>query len=225
MSTTQVPEIETKILTLRTSAEALVITNQRTYDGVSSFLSHVIVPLRKQIVETFAPIKAKTYAAWKEAVAQEKKHLDPVDVAERLLKGKIAVWEQEQERLRQVEQRRLEAEARRREEDERLESALAAECGGCPSEEIEAIIDTPSPPIAVVAPRTFQRAEGISTRENWTAEVVNKQALDQFVATHHEFGNLTVPNTTALNQLARAQKGLLNIPGVRAVRVAVVNVK
>lgn len=67
-------------------------------------------------------------------------------------------------------------------------------------------------PVAVMAPK----AAGISTRETYKAEVTDKQKLVAYIAAHPDFLNLLDVNATALNQMAKALKSNLNLPGVRA---------
>jgi hypothetical protein len=70
-------------------------------------------------------------------------------------------------------------------------------------------------PAAVRSDKNAVRAEGVSFRENWCAEVTDKLALVAAVAANPELANLLEPNPSALAHLARAHKGALNIPGVR----------
>jgi hypothetical protein len=57
---------------------------------------------------------------------------------------------------------------------------------------------------------------GASVRENWKCELTNKLELVKFVAANPSFLNLVDFNQTAGNQLAKAQKSGLRIPGLRA---------
>ncbi len=68
-------------------------------------------------------------------------------------------------------------------------------------------------PVAVAAPA---KVVGISTREVWKAEVTDKEALIKYIAANPACLNLVDINTSAVNQMAKAMKGNLNIPGLRA---------
>ncbi len=68
-------------------------------------------------------------------------------------------------------------------------------------------------PVTVAAP---SKVSGISMRETWKAEVTDKEALVKFIATNPHLLNLVDVNNSAVNQMAKAMKGNLNIPGVRA---------
>jgi hypothetical protein len=56
---------------------------------------------------------------------------------------------------------------------------------------------------------------GVSFRETWRIEVVDKLALVKAIAARPDLVNLVDPNQTALNHLARAHKNTLELPGVR----------
>jgi hypothetical protein len=59
------------------------------------------------------------------------------------------------------------------------------------------------------------RVEGVTFRENWRTEVIDKVAFVNAIAARPELANLVDPNLTALGHLARAHKSALDIPGVR----------
>lgn len=163
---------------------------------------------------------------------------------ERIRRDEEARMRAEAERRRMEEQRRLEAEAaaaaeraRKAAEEQKLADAVQAEAEGASSEEIQSILEAevPAPvfaaPIAppmvapVVAPRVQQAAGVSKPRDNWSAEVTNPLALAKFVVDNPTFANLVQPNMVALNQLAKAQKNLLSIPGVRALNNPTISVR
>ena len=57
----------------------------------------------------------------------------------------------------------------------------------------------------------------MSFAESWSAEVDDLMALVVAVASRTQPITLLLPNTVALNQMARALKGAMALPGVRAV--------
>ena len=137
-----------------------------------------------------------------------------------------------------TEQRRIADEARRQaenEERERVASLHAAqkaaqeagdeEAAENAHEEIEA---------ASVAPRALAtqmpKAHGISTRENWKSEITDFAALVIAAGRAAEVGDMTmlaylIPDTTAINRIARALKAQTRIPGVRVYNDAVIAVR
>lgn len=135
------------------------------------------------------------------------KHLRP------LLSARI-----EAKRRAEEQRVRVEREAGLRQDQDRLlDEARHVESTGGTKEEVDAIIEEaqtlPPPPVAA---RPITTARGASTRENWKCEVTSIIQLVIFIATHPEHINLLMVNTTAANQLAKAQKSGLKIPGLRA---------
>ncbi len=65
------------------------------------------------------------------------------------------------------------------------------------------------------ASETAPRVDGVSFRENWRVEVIDKAAFVRAVAAQPELVNLVDPNLAALSHLARAHKNALDLPGVR----------
>lgn len=60
-----------------------------------------------------------------------------------------------------------------------------------------------------------EKIDGVHTRANWKAEVTDMAALIQAVAAGTVAPSVLQVNATALNQLAKATKGTITIPGVR----------
>ena len=210
-------QVRPSIAPLEQKARAIEIVDQTTYDQACE-VARSAVEARKTIKERLEPGKAAAHTAWKEWVGLENEMLGLVEGAEKIAKGKLAKWDAEQERLRREEEARLAEEARKQEEDARLQEATAAEADGASEEEVEAILDELAPQVAVTAPRTYRRGTGVTTRETWSGKVTHKPTLIQYVAKHPQFSHLFKIDQPALNNLARSQKDLLRIPGIKAVK-------
>lgn len=76
-------------------------------------------------------------------------------------------------------------------------------------------------PIATAAPKIA----GLSTRQNWKARLTDKMALIRFIAEHPEHQHLLDVNQSSINQLAKAQKEAMNLPGVEAYPDAVMSAR
>jgi hypothetical protein len=217
-------KIEESALALSAKAKATLVVNQEGYDCACAMLRD-LATLDRRIVEHHSPIKDAAHKAHAAACAAEKKLRDPVREAVGILKRAIGSWEQEQEQKRLQAQRQAEAIRAKAEEEARLALAVEAEQHGAAEETVEEILETPmvAPPV-VVAP-TFQRAAGVSTQQRWTVEVVDMRALCRAIADGKASPELVEPNMTALNQIARAMKQTMNIPGVRAVPMVSVAVR
>lgn len=202
-------------------ARLLVVDTDASFVEAGELLT-AIKALRKEVDDAFDPIVAAAHKAHKIACEQKKRAEAPLLEAERILKGSLAAYHAEQQRKAREEQLRLEAEARARDEERRIAEAAALEAQGRP-EEAERVLD--EEPVLVdapvVAPPT-PKVEGVSIREKWTAEVVDKAALIAAVAQNPTLQPLLVPDMQALSRMAGALKGELRIPGVRVRREQVV---
>lgn len=118
----------------------------------------------------------------------------------------------------EAQRQRIAREAALRDERERkLEEAVHIENTGGSPEEVQQVQDeaeTLAPPPVAAQPITNIRGAG--TRENWKCEVTSRLDLVKFVALHPEHINLLEVNQTAANQMAKAQKSGMKIPGLRA---------
>jgi len=200
-------ELTRQVETVPARAQGLQIVDEASCVRGSELLL-TIKGLRAKIEETFGPIVAKAHATWKEALAQRKKHDEPLDEAERTVKGQLAAYHDAQERIRRAEEQRLRDEAA-------LQEAAEAEAAG-ETERAAEILET-GPTVAVVVPSSTPQVAGISYREMWGAEVVDMKALCEHVVRTGQT-NLVEPNMVALNGLARSLKDTMRIPGVRAVK-------
>lgn len=69
--------------------------------------------LMKQVADTFDPIIKKAHEAHREAVAQRKKHEQPLIEAESIYKKAMLTYQQEQEKIRMEQERKLREQAER----------------------------------------------------------------------------------------------------------------
>lgn len=211
----EVDDIEQRALSVPEQAKSLKIVDDTTYQKGGTILV-VIKGLRKEINETFDPVIAKANAAHKEACAAKKKVESPLVEAEAIIKPALAAYDAELERKAREEQRRLEEEARKRAEDEALAAAAHAEAEGN-NTEAEAIINAPIEIAPIVQMPTKPKIEGVSYRDNWSAQVLDLKALVMAVAAGQQPINLLMPDMVTINKMAKALKGSLNIAGVKTV--------
>lgn len=197
-------------------ARAIGIKDQETYDQATKMLLG-IKALRAEIEDHHKPMIEAALRAHRAAIAARKRLELPLEEAEKILKSGILTWHAAQEKIRRELEAQARLEAKRRAEEEALELAIQAESQGMPAPDVEAILEHREPlPIPAVAP-TYEPAAGISTRTTWQAQVVDLKELALAVGQGKAAINLIEPNMTALNQMARAMQGNLNLPGVKAV--------
>lgn len=167
-------------LTWPQRAKALTVADAAGY-AVAADMKLNLAALRKKIVEEFAPMKEAAHRAHKAITTKEAEYLKPITEAEGIVASAIKAFIAEQERLRRIEQARLEAEARKaaeearlkqeaeakvirdeeirlhaeaveRENTERLRLALAAEASGATADVVDAVLAVPVVDVPEVAP-------------------------------------------------------------------------
>jgi hypothetical protein len=138
---------------------------------------------------------------------------DPLLEAERIIKRLVLDFDGEQERLRLVEQNRLQAEEDRKAEAQRQKELKLLERQGASKREIQTVAAQPI--IAPTVRLALSIVSGESSRDNWNVEVTNIGLLVQFAAKNSAYANTLLPNLVALRAMARAQKGAMRVPGVR----------
>ena len=212
--TTTEQEIKQEALTVVEQAKIVRITDQESYNGACSLLLDQIKPFRKRWMEYWSGVKEPAYAAYKAILDKFNDGDKPLEAAEKQVKNEIARWDAEQEKIRQKLQRKAEEEARQAEEEERLRVATMAEESGATAEEVNAIVDTPVTAVAPPVQPTYQKASGIGSRENWKARVTDMKKLCAAIAKGTLPVTYVLPNQSALDARAKADKGTLNIPGV-----------
>lgn len=186
-------------------AAEIVVDSQGSFESASLLLVG-IKRIRRTIAETFdSPIK-QAHLAHKEMVAAKKKHDGPLDWVERIVKGKLGVYSQQQERIAREEQQEKEREAREAEETRRLAEAEALEKEGR-TEEADQVIEQPI--VVAVAPAVPKpKAAGISTTKHYSFAIEDYDAIPR---------QYMMPNEKLIGQIVRAQHEAAEklIPGIK----------
>jgi hypothetical protein len=166
------------------------LTDQAAVDLAAQWRLEIDAQERR-VVEWFAPAKQAAFRAHAAICQQENEALTPYREARRALNSKLAVWQAAQRRLRAANETQADTGSLSGGEDGEIVTGDAWASGNAP------------------------RVEGVSFRENWRADVVDKAAFVAAVASKPELVNLLDANLAALGHLARAHKSALNLPGVR----------
>lgn len=198
-------------------ATAIQISNQPSYDAACSLLLEKIKPFRSRWRDywhgtdsTPGPIKL-AHKAYKALLDKFNEVDGPLEAAETSVKNAIRVWDEEQERIQQELQRKAEQEAQERERREREQ--VANDPFGS-DEDAKAVLEAPSTAVARPVAATYTRASGISKRENWKAKVKDMKALCRAVGAGKVPVEYVLPNESALNARAKADRLTMNVPGV-----------
>jgi hypothetical protein len=210
-------ELQTQAMTVVQQAHTIVVVDQPSYDSAASLLLEVIKPMRKKMADYWTPLKETAYRSYKQILDKYGEMDKPMELAEAQVKAALSKFTQEQERIRQVEQRRAQEEAERLEREEKEKHALEAIDAGVSEEQIEAMLSAPPTAVAPVIGNTYQAAAGISTRENWQGDCFDLKALCRAIGAGKVPTTYVVVNQAAINARAKADKTTLDLPGVRAI--------
>ena len=207
--------MEVKTLGIPEQARAITVKDNSSMAKANTMLMD-IRSLRKEIQDTFRPLAEKAHQAHKAIVQKQKDAEAPLIEAENYLKPAIRAFMDEQERLRRKEEARLREEARKAEEEQRFQEALVAEQEGNHEEAEELLNEAPGFIPQPVVTSDIPAVDMRLFRRKWKARVVNLRALVQAAAQNEFLLPYLIANEPALNQLARAQQGMMNVPGVEA---------
>lgn len=198
-------DVRAEVAPVVAQAGKIAIVTAQDYSGAADFLK-AVKAAQKRMVDHFAGMKAAAHAAWKAITAKEADMLKPLTDAEGVVKGRMVAWQTEQERIRQAEQRRLQAEAdeKARREREALEARAAKlktpEKAEALREQAAAIV-APVVTVATAAPVI----KGQSIRKTWRAVVVDAAKVPR---------EWLIVNDQALQAFARSTKGAVPVAGV-----------
>lgn len=205
-------DVTEKALSLVDQASMVKVTDAESY-RCANFLREIISEAINEVEETFNPICDAANKAHKEATSKRSKYLDPLKAAYKEVKRLMGVWDDEQNRLRLAEQKRLEEIARKEEEERRLLDAIEAEeeakANGATAQEAaqeaEDIISQPVYVTPVVLPKETPKVKGLSFRTIWKFRItdINKIPREYLMADQIKIGGVV-----------RALKQQCNIPGI-----------
>lgn len=200
-------ELEARNELAKMPGAEIAVTDQQTYEAAGELLVE-IATVKKGIKAKFADPKKKAAEAHKAICNLENELLAKVTMRENEIRQKMTVYYE-------AEQRRIaaEAERKRKEAEEMARLAMEAEAAGDTETAAEAVA------VAALEESTVTyapKAAGVSMREVWEAVVTDKSKVPL------EYMEV---NLSALNSIARATKGTLNIPGVQFVKKTVSSVR
>jgi len=229
------------------------VVTQAEQEAITKLVNPLVVAAREFKVITHAGYEQAgerlklIKGAQKELAAKKKKVLDPalaavkairdlfaapeaeIAEAEGLIKRSMISFDDEQEKLRREEQRKLDEAARKeREKAEAIEAenrrkAEEARVAGDTKkaqrleEKADVAADRAATVVAAQVIREPPRVSGTSIRENWSAVVTDRNALVAAVAAGTVSALALEPSMPFLNKMAKAMKKEMNIPGVTAV--------
>lgn len=167
--------IETQESSLHAKIQALVVNDDDGLAAASELLASNSY-LQKVVEEDLGTPKKAARSLWQSMNDLFNKYMKPLQDDEKVLKRKISdhLARVEQERQRQIEAARRQAEARAADEDARLEHAAALEAAGDHEGAAEVLDEEPAPAPAPIAQK---KVEGLSARDNWKAQIVSIEKM------------------------------------------------
>jgi len=184
-------------------AGSLRIVSPEAYEDAGALLKTIKGALR-QIETQRTLITAPMNEALRNANAQAKVASAPFEAAEKRIKGAMIAYADEQERLRQAEQRKAEEVARREREKFEAQAAKAAASGK--ADKAEQLEERAAAVVAPVINREPPKVTGVSTREVWKFEVTDPSLVPRQYLEVDE---------SKIRRVVHALQGDAGIPGVR----------
>jgi hypothetical protein len=220
----QLAKLEAEGITI-SNGMAIQVADQASYDAACLKYKEAksFIDRAGMFIE---PMRALTYALYVKVLGRKKSVLENVEKNLAPLSRGILAFERQKEQERIAEQQRLEALRRKEEDDRRIALAESAQKQGMDAASVESVLTAPSVTPAAVAPPTFSRVVGTTSREAWEAEpeegLTPLQALKKLIAAAaKKDGAYLLPyleaKMTAINSQARIAKAAMAIPGFHAV--------
>jgi hypothetical protein len=186
-------------------ATALTISDAKSYEFACE-LAKGISGLRTSIVDEFAEEKDRRYKAHRAVCDLEKRYLDGVVEPDKIVRGKISSWNEEQDKLQREQERLAREKAEEEAEERRLQEAIKAEAQGRP-DVAQKILDAPAAPVAITLPRTeTPKVSGLAMVTNWYFKVEDPKLVPDEYKTIDE---------SKIRKVVQALKENATIPGVR----------
>lgn len=188
--------VEQKVSHFLTEAKALLVEDEDDYQYAAELLRQEKA-VHRFVEDFYKPTKDALNTAKAELMKNIKAHTGPLSEAEGIIKKKMGVWHEKQEKIRREERKKIEAELRKQEEERRLNEAI--ETGD------DSILEEP---VIVPVPKfeDTAKAEGISYRDLWHGEVVNPALVPR---------EYLMPDEKKIDRMAKATEGKVAIPGVK----------
>ena len=208
--------IEAELAPVVAQAAGIVIRDTASHAAGQAYVAEVS-RREKFVKEMFLDSKQKAFAAHRAITALESRLLAPLEAARKLVNGRLDVYEAEARRQAAAEQARLEAQAKKQEEDRQLMDAVAAQEAGDEQAAAEIMAEPVAAPVIHVAP-AVAKVEGVSVRTNYGAKVTDLSKLILWVADEIRAGRTDrmfylTADTAVLRRHAISVREAFSIPG------------
>lgn len=190
------------------------ITTHEEYVGCASHLK-LVKAYQKRVTEFFSPHKARALAAHRGLCDEERNALERANADEVSCKAVMVQWDNEQERLRKLEEARLAEAARQQQERDQLELAAELESEAHRTgdfdllQEATAVLELPVSTPTIFVQKATPKVAGISYREVWKFRVTDPAKVPREYLSVDE---------VKIGGVVRALKNAAQIPGVEVYR-------
>ncbi|WP_278941174.1 hypothetical protein [Anaerotruncus colihominis] len=193
-------------------AQSVVVASDADY-AVAGDLTKAVKQMQKKIKDYWEPMRVSAKKAYDDILAHKKEMLDPLEAAEKILKGKMGDYSMEKERRRRVQEEAMRRLAQQ-EMDRKLEEAARAEAAG----------DTVGAEFAMTEAEVLEgvsisggiksqtpKADGVSQTKAWKITGIDSGKVPV------SFGGVEIRpvDEKAVMRLIKESKGTIQIPGIQ----------
>ena len=197
--------LQPRVSSITSDVESLVIKTPVSYSRADDFLI-MVKDHKTQVNEAFDPIIQKAHESHVEALKQKKKFWEPLDNAEKTLKIKMKVYQDEQTQLHEAELSRLKREAEKEQEERMLAKAIKLEEQGMTPETVTAMLNFKQPVVVDTSavPEVPQFDKRVF-KKSWKFKIINPNLIPR---------QYLCPDLTKIGQYVRTMKVDAKIEGV-----------
>ena len=202
-------EMDKRAAEIKLMAHDVVVSNDYEYMQAVELLK-AVKQQQKKVKDYWEPMRISAKESYDNILAHKKTMLEPLEVAEKVIKAKTSAYIEEQERVRRAQEEKLRKLAAK-EVDSKLEQAARAETEGdtvgaeYAMAEAE-IMDTISVNVKAQTPK----ASGVSHSKTWRITAIDSSKVPV------SFGGVEIRpvDERAVLRLIKESKGMIQIPGV-----------
>lgn len=200
-------EFLTRINLFSMFAKDLLINSVETYSQADQKITEG-EHIKKALKAKLDPVVSERHKAHKEATKFRSSMIDPIENSSQVLMTKMKVFQKAQDEKIAEEKRKLEAQAKEKQESECLKQAEEMEKAGESKEAINAVLELaedPTPEVHIATPILRSKT---SFTPSWDIEVVNEAEVpEQYI--------IRTINIKAIKQIVNDKKGDIQIPGIK----------
>ena len=207
-------EIAEKAISIKAKADAIVVTDQASYD-LADAINKAARDEKKAFHEWYDPIDEASKKSRQSVIAQGKLIDEPLDYVVKVTGAKQAAWFRAEQAKIAEEKRKAEEILRKQAEEAQIAAAEQLATAGM-SAAADAVMES-APVIAKIEIAAPSKADGVSFRVQYSAEVVSLIELVKTVSEGKAPITCLAADMTVLNGWARMTKGTEKLPGVKVV--------